>query len=403
MSQTQVSSVIRAVIHDVPPAPAFVALARFMYDPGAFFPTAAGAGPVVVRVEAGALSFQTEKPVELTRGGPPAQPVQIPAGGSFDVGIGDQIYVPGDTPHSATNRATLSAVSGGLAIFRGAPAQEFPPGLTFHPLVIGQALSLPAGSALETVDRLTYPPGARDSRTESGLGLVYVEQGKLGLGVEQGQVVVNRRVKVISGAPPGPPPPPEPVPPGSQTTLDIGEGAVVQTGSVISTWNAGDGDAVVLRALVEPAPAGGGGGGGEDVRELVRSYFYDVWDGGDVGLVERLFAPDFANRSPLLGQQPGVAGIRQFVSRFRRAFPDCAVSVDLQLAESDRVVTRYTVRGTHRDTFQGVAATGRAIQVSGIAIHRVAGGRIAEAWGYWDQAALLVQLGAFRFPNVGGA
>jgi steroid delta-isomerase-like uncharacterized protein len=395
------------VIHDVPPAPAFVALARFMYDPGAFFPTAAGAGPVVVRLEAGALSFHTEKPVYLTRGGPPADPQEIPGGGSFDVGIGDQIYVPGDTPHSATNRARLSAVSGGLAIFRGAPAQEFPPGLTFHPLVIGQALSLPPGSALETVDRLTYGPGGRDpSRTEGGLGLYYVEQGKLGLGVEQGQVVVNRRVKVISGQPPGPPPPPEPVQPGSQTTLDIGEGAVVQTGSVVTTWNAGDGSTVALRALVEPAAAGGGGGGGgggQDARDVVLSYFYDVWDSGNTGLVDQLFAPDFTNNNLLAGQQPGVVGVRQLVSRFRRAFPDCAVSVDLQLAEGDRVVTRYTVRGTHRDAFQGVPATGRSVQVSGIAIHRVAGGRIAEAWGYWDQASLLVQLGAFQFPNVGGA
>jgi steroid delta-isomerase-like uncharacterized protein len=189
--------------------------------------------------------------------------------------------------------------------------------------------------------------------------------------------------------------------------------ARIRGGKIVEQWEARD-VIHLLQQLGAPVPVGpledgegtpqvpGGGPDAEALKAVALSYFYDVWDSGNVGLVDQLFAPDFTNNNPLLGQQPGVAGVRQFVNRFRRAFPDCAVSVDLQVAEADRVLTRYTVRGTHRDTFQGVPATGRPIEVSGIAIHRIAGGRIAEAWGYWDQATMLVQLGAFRFPDVAG-
>jgi steroid delta-isomerase-like uncharacterized protein len=189
--------------------------------------------------------------------------------------------------------------------------------------------------------------------------------------------------------------------------------ARIRGGRIVEQWESRD-VVHLLQQLGAPVPVGpledgegtpnvpGGGSGAEALKAVALSYFYDIWDSGNVGLIDQVFAQDFKNNNPLLGQQPGVAGVRQFVNRFRRAFPDCAVSVDLQLAEEDRVVTRYTVRGTHRDTFQGVAATGRPIQVSGIAIHRIAGGRIAEAWGYWDQASLLVQLGAFQVPAVAG-
>jgi steroid delta-isomerase-like uncharacterized protein len=188
--------------------------------------------------------------------------------------------------------------------------------------------------------------------------------------------------------------------------------ARIRSGKIVEQWESRD-VVHLLQQLGAPVPVGPledgegtpnvpGGGSDEALKAVALSYFYDVWDSGNVGLIDQVFAQDYKNNNPLPGQQPGVAGVRQFVNRFRRAFPDCAVSVDLQLAEEDRVVTRYTVRGTHRDTFQGVAATGRPIQVSGIAIHRIAGGRIAEAWGYWDQASLLVQLGAFQFPAVAG-
>ena len=66
------------------------------------------------------------------------------------------------------------------------------------------------------------------------------------------------------------------------------------------------------------------------------------------------------------------------------------------LADREQVVARFTVRGTQTGVFQGIPATGSAAAVSGIAIERVAGGRVAELWLEYDQLGLLQQLGAIR-------
>jgi predicted ester cyclase len=79
----------------------------------------------------------------------------------------------------------------------------------------------------------------------------------------------------------------------------------------------------------------------------------------------------------------GPEGIRRYVTAYRVAFPNLEVDVEDQLAEEDKVVTRWTVRGTHSGEFLGLAPTGDEVTVSGIEFDRIAGGRIDEAWvGY---------------------
>ena len=79
----------------------------------------------------------------------------------------------------------------------------------------------------------------------------------------------------------------------------------------------------------------------------------------------------------------GPEGIKRYVTAYRLAFPNLEVDVEDQLAEVDKVVTRWTVRGTHSGEFLGLAPTGNEVTVSGIEFDRIAGGRIDEAWvGY---------------------
>jgi predicted ester cyclase len=76
----------------------------------------------------------------------------------------------------------------------------------------------------------------------------------------------------------------------------------------------------------------------------------------------------------------------------RTAFPDQRVAVDDLLAESDRVAVRFTLRGTHLGELLDLAPTGRRVTVPGVAIYRIAGGRIAEGWVGFDALGLLEQL-----------
>ena len=81
------------------------------------------------------------------------------------------------------------------------------------------------------------------------------------------------------------------------------------------------------------------------------------------------------------------------------AFPDLQFTLDDLLADRDRVVARFTARGTQTGVFQDIPATGSAATVSGIAIYRLAGGEIVEQWLEYDQLGLLQQLGVI--PAMG--
>jgi steroid delta-isomerase-like uncharacterized protein len=119
-------------------------------------------------------------------------------------------------------------------------------------------------------------------------------------------------------------------------------------------------------------------------KALVRRWLEEVFCRGDLNEVDGLFTPNYALHDPNFAQDVyGPEGVKLYVSAYRVAFPDLGVTVEDQLAEDDKVVTRWTARGTHSGTFLGLAPTRQRIAVSGIEFDRVVGGRIDEAWvGY---------------------
>lgn len=76
------------------------------------------------------------------------------------------------------------------------------------------------------------------------------------------------------------------------------------------------------------------------------------------------------------------------------AFPDLQFHPDDLFAADDRVIMRYHVTGTHKDTYKGVEATGTNVSYPGIAIFRIEGGAVAEVWPVFDGGVLLEQIGA---------
>jgi steroid delta-isomerase-like uncharacterized protein len=119
-------------------------------------------------------------------------------------------------------------------------------------------------------------------------------------------------------------------------------------------------------------------------KALVRRWLEEVFSRGDLSEVDGLFTPNYALHDPSFAEDVyGPEGVKHYVSAYRVAFPDLGVTVEDQLAEEDKVVTRWTVRGTHSGTFLGLTTTRQRIAVSGIEFDRVVGGRIDEAWvGY---------------------
>lgn len=128
---------------------------------------------------------------------------------------------------------------------------------------------------------------------------------------------------------------------------------------------------------------------------LVRRYVVDVISRGDLDAIPEIYSENYVNHTTLAGgvvRRPG--GVRNVAVAFRTGFPDVNVTIDDVIAVGDKVVTRATGFGTHTGEFQGMAPTGRKIEVRIISIFRIAHGKIVERWENMDTLILLKQIGA---------
>jgi steroid delta-isomerase-like uncharacterized protein len=126
---------------------------------------------------------------------------------------------------------------------------------------------------------------------------------------------------------------------------------------------------------------------------LVRQFVEEGHNQGNLKALEQVFAEDAIDHGALPSQAPGREGILQRVAALRAAFPDEHAVVDDMVVQGDRIAFRWTITGTHRGPFQGVAPTGRQIAFTGINIERVRDGRIQEHWSSADLLGLMRQIG----------
>jgi steroid delta-isomerase-like uncharacterized protein len=94
----------------------------------------------------------------------------------------------------------------------------------------------------------------------------------------------------------------------------------------------------------------------------------------------------------------GIEGLAQFVSMMRSALPDLRITIQDDMAEGDKVVTRWIAQGTHQGEMMGLAPTGTRVTATGITIHRIAEAKIVEEWSNWDALGMMQQLGAVPSP-----
>jgi steroid delta-isomerase-like uncharacterized protein len=131
---------------------------------------------------------------------------------------------------------------------------------------------------------------------------------------------------------------------------------------------------------------------------LVRQFIEDVLNQGKIESTGEFFREDMVEQVPFPGQGPGLEGLKDVLRGLRAAFPDMHWSVEEQIAEGDKVVTRFQWTGTHRGVFLGVPATGRPVRVWGIVIDQFEGGRIKDTRIIMDTFGLMVQLGVLAAP-----
>ena len=137
----------------------------------------------------------------------------------------------------------------------------------------------------------------------------------------------------------------------------------------------------------------------EENKALVRQWLEGV-DTGEIAVINKFLAEEFDdhNPPPVPGLPPGIEGVRQAFAYALTAFTDFRHEIKDQYAEGDTVITRLVGYGKHTGEFLGCPPTGNDVKMEGIAIHRVADGKIVEHWSQIDGVGLLIQLGAIPPP-----
>lgn len=128
----------------------------------------------------------------------------------------------------------------------------------------------------------------------------------------------------------------------------------------------------------------------EEHKALVRKFVDEFWNQGNLDAADELMAVDAVIHEPVAGAP---ADLKPFARAIRTAFPDWHSTVEEFVVEGDRVVERWTGRGTQNGEFQGIAPTGRKVTVPGVVFYRIAGGKIVEFRGLFDRLSLMQQLG----------
>jgi steroid delta-isomerase-like uncharacterized protein len=141
----------------------------------------------------------------------------------------------------------------------------------------------------------------------------------------------------------------------------------------------------------------------EENKALARRWFDDLFNAQNLDAADEITAQDSVNHDPLLTNLPaGPEGDKHVVNLYHGAFPDAQITVEDQIAEGDKVVTRWTGRGTHQGEFMGVPPSGNRVEITGMTINCVSGSKISETWTIYDALGMMQQIGAMPSSPEGG-
>jgi steroid delta-isomerase-like uncharacterized protein len=143
----------------------------------------------------------------------------------------------------------------------------------------------------------------------------------------------------------------------------------------------------------------------EENKARIREFIERVLTVGEIDATGDYFHDDVVEEVPFPGQGPGLQGLKETLTRIRHAFPDSQWSVEEQIAEGNKVLSRFVWSGTHRGEFLGIPATNRPVRVWGMVIDRFEDGKVKSTRILLDSLSMMQQLGVVSEsgsnPNTG--
>jgi steroid delta-isomerase-like uncharacterized protein len=136
----------------------------------------------------------------------------------------------------------------------------------------------------------------------------------------------------------------------------------------------------------------------QDNATIIRNFADEVITQGNIEAAAQYVWEDVIEQVPLPGQGPGLDGLKDILRAMRAGFPDIVFSILEQIAEDDKVASRFEWTGTHHGEFLGIPATGRPVRVWGMVIDRLEDGRIKDTRIIMDTLGMMAQLGVLPPP-----
>jgi len=139
----------------------------------------------------------------------------------------------------------------------------------------------------------------------------------------------------------------------------------------------------------------------EDNKAMMRRWVEEGVNHGRLAAYDEVFADHVLSHAHNRVERRTLADLRQGNVAVRAAFPDRHRTVDDLIAEGDRVVLRFTDRGTHLGEYAGYPPTGQPMTLTGILIWRVQEGKVVETWLEEDMLSIVQQFeAAKRSPDT---
>jgi steroid delta-isomerase-like uncharacterized protein len=139
--------------------------------------------------------------------------------------------------------------------------------------------------------------------------------------------------------------------------------------------------------------------------KAVAMRFFQAWNARDLDAFDEIIAPDAVEHDPQnpFSEMRGPEGAKRIAQMYQSAFSDSRFEVHEQIAEGDYVVTRWTATGTNDGELMGMPPSGRPVEIEGVGIDRIEGGKVVESWGCWDTLGMMQQLGVVPEAQPAGA
>lgn len=125
-------------------------------------------------------------------------------------------------------------------------------------------------------------------------------------------------------------------------------------------------------------------------KQLARRSFEEIWNQRNLAVIDEIYAPHYMGHIAATPDAiEGAERFRHFVAVFQFAFPETHFTIADQIAEGEKVASRWTARTTDQREIMGIASDREVITLTGISIQRIGDGKIVESWDNWDALGIL--------------